>query len=108
MKRIDPRMNADRADSLGWARSESARIGRIRENPRSRATYLNVYSRFLKKTAARRQFVGTWVCTLHYSEWRQARKTLQNGVFVRMIGVRRVLMMTGALGGAMRPQSTDT
>ena len=31
----------------------------------TRATYLNVYSRFLNNVAARRQFVGTWVCTLH-------------------------------------------
>ena len=34
-----------------------------------RATYLNVYSCFLNNTAARRQFVVTWVCTLHYSSF---------------------------------------
>jgi hypothetical protein len=35
-------------------------------SPRGTGVFpLNVDSRFLKTTAARHQFVGTWVCTLH-------------------------------------------
>ena len=50
------------AGGLGW-------VGRLKihppAEPGARATYLNLYSRFLNKTAAIRRFVGTWVCTLH-------------------------------------------